>query len=367
MAIYARETASAEYEDVLLIDKAGRTPVIIHHLEQAASLYPWKKFCNFSVPLSETHNHQPGLVKKITRQLRSKPVFRSVYNLLLKRYKKKTIRTHQHMLQKQLGKYTGEVQLFVVKETILSDALSGLYPNAPVNYFEHGLSDYTLLSDGAERDGKFFCIFAGQFRTYLANAGKDFEFVRPFLKDDAFAATCQNYFAFEKENAIALRSVFSPGMRYALLLMQPVEIMDVNDKNFWTGFLEKCIAVSGAAADLCFIVKPHPYQSTDSIRVVNDFFSDRKINFIIPPATITSTSIEISFSQWEKHISFVFSPYSSSVYYLSKLYPSKDRRYFHDYEYMKKHLAHSPEYFRTLFLKTDPLIREVFSENCIAL
>lgn len=363
MTIYAKATPG--HTDVLLIDAAGRTPAVISHLEQAAKLYHWQKVCNFSIPLSEEHDHKPGTAKKLTRWLRSKPVSRSIYNLLLKRHQKKIIRAQQAILRKSLEEFSGETQLFVVRETVLYDALKGLYENAIINRFEHGLSDYTLLLNGTDHGGIFYCVFADKFRSFLSKRNKSFEFVKPLLDNDSFSAACRTYYDSFSEKMS--ESICQPGRRYALLVMQPAEIMNVNDKDFWTGFLRKCISVTGKAENICYIVKPHPYQSKDAVKAVQEFFTAHKIDFIIPPSSFISTSIEISFSQWEKQVDFVFSPYSSAVFYLSKLYPSGQRCYYYDFDYMKDHLVNAPEHFRLLFLQTEPLIREVFAESCTVL
>lgn len=364
MAVYARDTREEGTKDILLIDRAKRKPAVIKHFRDAAAAYAWTAVHDLSIPISHTDDYAPGFVKKMTRRFKSKPLIRNIYNFLLEHHQKKTIKEQQELLRKHIGIQDEHVTLFAIKETVLFDALQALFPKAEMNHFEHGLSDYTLLMTDPPSHGNFYCVFADPFRKFLSGKNISFSFVQPFLHPGTFSDVCKAYFNAEKEAAAELKKICSPGKKYALVIMQPVEIYQIDSHSFWSVFFDKCRAQIDDPSTVTFIIKLHPYQAKSAAGIAENYFRKYGLQHTILPETMASSGIEISFSLWQEHINYVFSPYSSALFYISRLFPNAGRTCYYDFELISNFNQRSPAHFVKLWNDSRPLISGVFAEKC---
>jgi hypothetical protein len=365
MTAYARNTAG-DGNDFLVLDVGRRKLSNIKQMQLAASLHDWKGIIDFSEILADEDEALPGITKRITWRIRNLPGFRQVYKILLRNYLEKLNRKRREELEKRIG-HTDKntvVRLFLLKETGLNDALAMLYKNSIVSYFEHGLSDYLLMIDNPPiENGKFYCVFADGFKRYLEKRNIPSDYVSSFADEFSFRKICDDYFNRQPEQAALLQSICIPGKVLAFILLQPFENIRVNS-HCWEGFLDQCIKVMEGQTDIHYIIKPHPLQSGKETGLIESHLKKRGIQFTITKEDASATSTELAFSIWKKNTAYVFSPYSSALFYLSALFPDEQTKYYFAYEYMRPYLREAPSAYYTLYDTAGPMIKEVFSEKC---
>jgi hypothetical protein len=365
MTAYAR-TAPGDGKDFLILDAGRRKLSNMQQMKMAGSLHTWNNVFDFSEIFVNENEPLPGLTKRITWRVKNLPLFRPVYKILLRNYQRKKNRKKQEKLRSLLGTFdeNEQVQLFLLKETGLNDALTGLFRNSTVSYFEHGSSDYLLMiNDPPKGQGKFYCVFSQQFKRFLEKRQLDPEYVLPFANEHSFRKICDDYFSVYPEQVSLLQSLCSPGKIYALVILQPFENIMV-DSRCWEDFLDRCTRITEKQQDIYYIIKPHPLQSKKETETVRNYFTRHGLQFIVSEDDTSVISIELAFSILQKQVKYVFSPYSSALFYLSALFPDEQTKYYFAYEYMRPYLREAPSAYYTLYDTAGPMIKEVFSEKC---
>jgi hypothetical protein len=368
MTAYARNSAG-DGNDFLVLDVGRRKLSNVKQMQSAASLHNWKGVLDFSEIFTDEDEALPGIIKRITWRIKNLPGFRQVYKILLRNYQEKLNHKRREALEKRIGLADKNtlVQLFLLKETGLNEALLALYKNATTSYFEHGSSDYLLMVDNPPvGNGKFYCVFADGFKRYLEKRNIPSGYVSPFADEFSFRKICDDYFNHHPEQVALLQSLCIPGKTLAFILLQPFENIRVNS-HCWEGFLDQCIKVMEHQTDIHYIIKPHPLQSGKETGLIESHLKKRGIQFTITKEDASATSTELAFSIWKKNTAYVFSPYSSALFYLSALFPGPGTKYFYAYEYMRPYLREAPPAYYTLFDTAGPMIKEIFSEKCTEL
>jgi hypothetical protein len=136
------------------------------------------------------------------------------------------------------------------------------------------------------------------------------------------------------------------------------------DSRCWEDFLDRCTRITEKQQDIYYIIKPHPLQSKKETETVRNYFTRHGLQFIVSEDDTSVISIELAFSILQKQVKYVFSPYSSALFYLSALFPDEQTKYYFAYEYMRPYLREAPSAYYTLYDTAGPMIKEVFSEKC---
>lgn len=364
ITLYAKHTSDPGQDDILLIDHAPKRQSLVRHIKETAAQHAWRQVIDLSIAVSDAYDLKPTFVKRATRHLKHKLVFKQVYDALYKMQQARRVTGHIGLLRSHMQVRATGTKLFLMTETALNDALYQFFPGSQVSFFEHGLSDYLLAPESTKKDALFYCVFADQYKSYLDAKGMPAGFVRSYFDPESFKSICDSFFNGKTEAKLLSDLAAQPG-RCCLLLLQNLEMYQV-DKDFWTLYIDRCLRQVANPEEYTFLIKPHPHQSSSTLLAIGDYLSAKKIKYkVLADAASAQMSIELAFSLLQQKVHYVFSPFSSAVFYLSRLFPLKPTVYYHSYEWFKReHLQKAPPQFRKLFLSAEELIKGVFSANC---
>jgi hypothetical protein len=362
--IYARNTKKPGDIDILLIDYPGLKKSLIDLILESGEIYKWDKQYSFAAPFPDETNIKPGFKKSLTRKLKTKPVIKQAYDFLLKRHAKKRIEKEIETYKNLFSEYTvSEVELNMMTKTGLNESLIQLYPRARINYFEHGMGDYYYIEKTKIPKGDFYCVFADTFAAYLRKKGTDSSFVHSIPGIEAFKAVADQAITLNDKLNLPV-NISAQKEKLVFILMESVEVYQVPD-TYWSDYIDLCISRIKNPSDHTFVVKPHHLQSFNAIDITRRHFEKLGITAIFIDETHSmNLSAEVLFGLIYKRTDYVFSLFSSSIYYLSKLYPEKYISYYYGYDFFKNYLGQSPMQFIEIFNGIEEVVKEVLSVNC---
>lgn len=367
-AVYAmmlsEATKSAGDVDVLFADGSRRKKSLISLIGKTAALYKWDLFHDFSIAMEEDFDFNPSTTKSITRKIKTWPLIRGVYNLLLERHYGKIDKAYRDKLQKVLAPYLNEhttVSLFMLTQTYLNRPLRQLFPNATINYLEHGMGDYYYMLDPKTPKGNFYCLFAETFQHYLAKKGTASAWVKQLPGLDSFSETAKRVITEEKIETLHPAATEKP---YVYILMEAVDMYNV-DNSFWTAYIDHILHKISSPQEYHFLLKPHPVQSQFSITATEEHLKKLGLQHTMLSANkYGSASAEILFESYAGKTRHVFCLFSSACFYLSQLYKHEKIEFWYSTAFMSRHTGNAPSQFKHHFEGLLPMIEEVFSENC---
>ena len=363
MALYAEKTRQKDCRDILIVESAKIKESLLKLIHETNAIHKWDEIHDFVSVVNDAGDMKPSLRKTITRKLKTKPIAKQIYNALYQSHSKKEIEKSKERLQSLLKKHihSSEVELNFLPQTFLNPVLSKLFPKAKINYFEHGLGDYlhTSIMNGND----FNCVFSEQLKKYLSSKKNNNNFVFPSATSSDFEKASKDVINNHPSKEIILNS-FKEKSSCVLILLESVEMYNVK-KSFWTEYLEKCLGQIPNANQLTFLLKPHPAQSIESIEITKSFFEKKGLKYkMLENPSMAGMSVEVLFPLWKENIQHVFALFSSSLFYLSVLYPESHITYHYSYDFMAKHISNAPEQFKKHFLGLGEFIEKVFSSNC---
>lgn len=364
--IYLRQHPVEGVKDILVIDSGGiQTTTTTQFIRELAAQHPWFQLMDFShaLPVGQSISPKASLRKRLTWRLKKAPVFKPVYSALLKVYKNRHDKHYARRIKKQLLENIAPESvstLFLNTKTHLNSTFTGLFKTAEVIYMEHGMGDYFILEQEKNLPMKFSCLFDEAFRKYLAPARAE---IVPFYYAQYFQEAVQNYLTGHRA-AVDFRSIPHPTKKNLLVLLQNVEFFGI-DPAIQLTFLDSIFTEMGAG-DYYFILKPHPRQSAEVIAFIKNYLDAKGVAYYLLDAEeLKSINIEIIFAAWQEKITAVFTMFSSALFYLSKLFPSNEIRFFYNYEILRREIDTFTPNFREEYLACAGLIEHVFAENCI--
>lgn len=363
MAIYARKTWREGYIDILIIDASRRKESMVKLITETSHIYSWHNIYNFSYQVSDQQNMKPSLYKTAIRKLKTKPVVKPLYDLLHQRYTRKFHSALVQRLQNTITEKAGSAELHMLTETALNKPLIEMYPGAGINYFEHGQGDYYYMLE-KHLKGYFHCVFAPGYKQYLEKRNIDSKWVRSFLEPGDFEKASRELLEHYPAQSGIIRSACDTQKENALILLDSVEIYNV-PFSFWAQLAEKCVSKVTDPSSTHFIIKPHPAQSHEAINAIKDYFRSRNISFsMTDQPELSAMGVEVMFSLWKKHVKYVFTIFSTSVYYLSEFYPG-NISYYYAYDFMGKHVSNAPPMYKAHYYGLKDIIKEVLAARCI--
>jgi hypothetical protein len=366
-AVYAmmlsEATRSPGDVDVLFADGSRRKKSLIGLISKTAALYKWDLFHDFSIAMEEDFDFNPSTTKSITRKIKTWPLISSIYNLLLERHYARIDKAYRDKLKKVLEPYLNEhttISLFMLTQTYLNRPLRQLFPNAEINYLEHGMGDYYYMLDPKTPKGNFYCLFAESFKKYLAKKKNASTWVKQLPGLASFSEISNRVIAEEKINVPA-QSNEKP---YVYILMEAVDMYNV-DESFWVAYMDHILQKVPSPNEYHFLLKPHPVQSQFSITATEEHFKKLGLQYtMLSPNKYGSASAEILFESYSDKTRHVFCLFSSACFYLSQLYKHKKIEFWYSTEFMSRHTGNAPSQFKHHFDGLCPIIEDVFSENC---
>ena len=130
-----------------------------------------------------------------------------------------------------------------------------------------------------------------------------------------------------------------------LIATQPLEEFRI-PVAYWEHFLSLCLEKIAHPENYTFLLKPHPRQSEASVQQICEYLEHKGLSYERMEApSLRNLSLEILFAGLTHAVEYVFSPYSSSVFYLSVLYPQASIQYFYSLQSVLAHADAAPELY----------------------
>jgi hypothetical protein len=363
MILYARNTASAAHRDILLLDAVRKKESLITLLKNTSKVYNWHATIDLSSPVSDEGEIASGR-KKFTRKIKENVLVKPFYSVLLKMFLHRMEAKLRKKLSTELNKHGKVTEVNLLTQSIVNHSLLELYPHATVNYFEHGLGDYLFIQDVKKRSFSFYCIFASSFREYLQKQRKENSYVKELPDINGFPELAHKVLSTDdqKEKIYSLLKVEG---KKVVIFLDSMEVYHVPD-NYWTDCLDLFLSMIPNPSEYTFILKPHHNQEARSIKISKDYILQKhKLKAVVIERDLPlHYGIEVLFSLWDDSTDYVFSIFSSGLYYISKIYERSGAKYYHAYDFFKNYTNNSPLQFIKTYEGLGPLIKNVFSQNC---
>lgn len=367
-SIYASSTKKEGDVDILMIDYPPQKKALSQLILNTNYIHKWDLKLNYAPELTDETNMRPSLKKRLTRKAKRLPVLKGIYDNMLSKHMIKFYADFETKIKSDLSSFNaGAVQLNLLTKTGLNDVLFKLYPQAEINYFEHGIGDYMYYAQNKIKNGNLFCLFPTEFASYLKsinspNANK----ISGFLEDNLFYNAIQTL---EKNKVISNEKdlLNLTDKKLVFILIESVEIYEV-PSNFWQDCIELYLSKIDVPEDYTYILKPHPLQSFEAIAAIENYFKERNLKHILlGNSKFINVGAELIFYFFAKQTKYVFSLFSSSVYYFTKLYPSADIKCYHGYKLFEQYTKNSPKQFTDIYKGLEPIITNVLAKDCLEL
>lgn len=349
--------------NILVLDKGKRKKSFADEIKDAASGVAWNQVIDLTVHMSEAEDLKPSFRKRITRKLKHLPVIKYFYNQLLKKY----VSRDEQLLVEEIKTVIKDVDfsrsshtLFLLTQTRVNSALKTVFNLSPYYYFEHGLPDYLFsLKDKDPRSNGLYCMFNDSFSSYLNKRGIKFP-VLPFVGTLEYETYVQALYKNDSRIPELNKQVRSGSV---FVIMQPLERYQLNP-SFWHTYIETILSNEKGNSPF-LVIKPHPLQSAETVKNLVTWLNNKSIQHIILDSTVHATiSCEVLLIMMKEKMVSVYSPFSYSIYFLSKLYNGSGIKFYHSYESMGQWFRNSPLQFRNQFHEHDEIIKECFSVHC---
>lgn len=353
--------------DVLFLDGSKRRKSLSAVILNTAGIYEWDLVHDFSILMNEDYDFNPSTTKSLTRKVKTWPVIRWVYNQLLEKKYSGIDQKYRDRLKQVLDPYLKEnvkISLFLQSRTYLNRPLLQLFPKAEVNYLEHGMGDYYYMPDPKTVKGNFYCLFAENYKRFLAKKGIESDWVKQLPNVSSFDEISQKLIL-QLGNTLTDYTVTTE-KPCVLLLLEAVDMYEVKH-SFWSEYPDHVFAQLKNPELYHYLMKPHPMQSEVSIIATKNHFDALGYSYtLIDQPELITASAEVIFKLWAGRTEHVFCLISSSAYYLSKLYEGKNTRFWYSTEFMSRHIANAPPEYVKMFNELRVLIEEVMGEKCTA-
>lgn len=338
---YARQTKRAGDRDVLVLDYLKQKPSIVRQIKTLSSLHLFDEVHDFTLPLEDSGTTRPGLVKKMTRFLKKRPGFKQVYDFLYYFRLKKDHRKFRRMLT-AAGIDAGQspVELYLQPLLRFNEPLKQMFPSAELHYFEHGIGDYVDILE-EQPGGWFHCVFSDGYKAYLHEKG-----ITRFTVEPAGNPMAGKDAGRLTELFPQLNQLKELNDELVLLITQPVEDFAIPN-TFWPYFLDLVLAKLDAPEKFTFLIKIHQRQNASGIQTIIDHLTGRGLRIhLIDDPEVNNVCLEVMYGVIKDRVSYVVSPYSSAVFYLSEMYDQGPCRFYYSFESLKQFDQLTPVQYR---------------------
>ncbi|MGZ3864948.1 MAG: polysialyltransferase family glycosyltransferase [Bacteroidia bacterium] len=365
MILYARKTKKPGHKDVLILDWPAKRASLIKVITDTKKIHPWDEIIDLSTTLSDDTDLKPSAKKVLVRKLKENALIKPFYNVLLKKHRAKQAKIEEQKIRNALAGKGAVTEVNILTQTGIIDSLFKLFPKAAVNYFEHGTGDYFLIQKVRTPRFNFYCIFSERFKEYLGKKNLPNNYVKGIIEEGDFLNIANETIAEDEQKNEIISKLKFKGKK-VLILMESVEIYNVPD-NFWTDYLDLCISNVPDPQNYTFILKPHPAQSFKAMEISkNHLLNHHKVKTVmIENSHSVNYSAEVLYSLWYDSTDYVFTVFSSGLYYISKIYNNKNTKYFHAFDFFRSYTKNSPAQFMYIYNGLEDLVKNVLSENCI--
>lgn len=366
MILHARKTRKEGYKDILILDSPAKKRSLIDLIKGTQKIYDWHSIIDLSSPLDDSVDLVANSKKQLTRKLKSKPGFKQVYDYLLKRHTKKQRTVEAQVLAEKIKDLGEVIEVNVLTQTLVNEALFQLFPKAQLNYFEHGSGDYYLVQK-MKGNFNFYCVFADQFKKFLAEKGKDHSYVKQLTDYEKFPAIAKEVIDADEQRHELLEHFKVEG-KMVLILLEAMQLYQVPDQ-YYIDYIDLCMKQVKNPGDYTFVLKPHPAQTKRSIEDQYNRLKDHyKVKTIlVDGGHFINFSVEVLFTVWKDQTDHFFGTYSSAIFYNSVLYKNSNTKFYFTYEFFLNYLQNAPQQFKDIYAGIKEPVKKVFSANCVSM
>lgn len=366
LTMLARATWREGYSDILLLDASKRRKGSVDIILKTATLHQWALVHDFSLSFDESQGYKPSARKVLTRRVKTWPIIRPIYNVLLRAYLKREDKKYIPLLSNLFEPFDAknkEVDLFLLTQTALNRKLIQLFPKASINYIEHGTIDYFHVLSPKLPKGNFYGVFAEQYKAYLKKRNISTDWVKQVPDIDKFPAIAEEIIGL-LDKTIHFDEIIIPDKPCVFVVLEALDMYYVKP-SFWGEYMDRIFAQLPDPAHFHYLLKPHPMQSEESLTATIKHFDAKGYHYTLLNQSSTSmVCAEVLFTLWKKKIEHVFCLFSAACFYPSLLYANEKIKFWYSIEFMTKNIDRAPPYIQADYLKTLPLLEEVFAANC---
>ncbi|MEO0900176.1 MAG: polysialyltransferase family glycosyltransferase [Bacteroidota bacterium] len=359
MQEHAKQQAQKEDNSFLILDRIPMRESVVRAILQTSSLYPHSEQLNMSLAMSTQATFRPSLTKRLTREFKDKPGFKQVYQFLYHRQQKRILQEWKVELQKHMEAWPlhDEIEIYAQPMIKLRSIIAGLFPKAKIIYFEHGLGDYMDARAKLKKDKDFYGLFGEEANNYFPETG----FMPLHVNLSDHVASFAQAFPEVREAFEAIPK----DLPWVLLATQPLEEFLIPN-SFWDDFLARLYQHLPEGQKVRFLIKPHPRQAQDVCDYLLASIHSSGFEAVIwdDPST-QHLSLEILFVWMVNHTMAVASPFSSSVFYLSKLFPKNDISYLYSMRSLSKFNQKTPPGIKQRWKVMGNWVERVFGKDAI--
>lgn len=364
-ALHAKENPNPDGTDVLLIDKLRVRPSEKKLILDAASLHGFGKVIDFSSELGEAQSYAPSLKKRLTRKYKEKALIKPFYMLLLNVANYFAARKEKVKLETEIGiarRNSDQVRLYLLPHKQLTPVIQSLYPQADCYYTEHGLGDYYDIQKLSDDKMKFLCLFNDSFLPFLKSKNEERIHTQRIFSSTAFGEQADVFNSLFPQISKITDSLPQQD-QLVLILIQPFEQQQI-PLAFWDFFLDESLKQLPSTEGRCFLIKPHPKQAAEVTQYVLEYFNKKGLSALVwDTAELRSLSVEIIFTCLQDKVEFVFSPSSSSIFYLPVLFPESKAQFYWSLRFVIQFAEKTSPMFKDRWIKALPLFEEVFGSH----
>lgn len=366
MSLYAKKTNNGQ-KDILVIDNYYKKKALLDLIHEAAEIHSWHNILDFSIPIDNQTNLKPTRIKSIIRNIKTQPLISWIYNFILNLYtKQEVLKQKQSVLHKLQERFLDvgqtKVELYLLTQTAINNAFLSIFSNASVYFMEHGLGDYLLAPKQKKIDG-FIGFFSKEYKNYLQRRNKNIPVYELITKQEFQTA----FGSKNNDTQVSLFEKINQDKPWIFFLMDAAECYNP-PAHFWTDYIQRCIDEVSNPEDYLFILKPHPRQSNEVIAITKQYFQENGLDYVmLDNPVLVSLSAEYIYIHHQDNIKYVFSTFSSALFYLAHFYGEK-AKFYHLYDFVGPYFKDSPKQFLDIYGGLKPLIHEVFSNKyCLSL
>jgi hypothetical protein len=359
-SIIAKKESREGDQNILVIDNYFKKESLIKLIYKCDEIFHWTKIIDLSEKIQDTTDLKPGLKKTILRKIKTLPVIAGVYRMMLEKHQEKYAAEKTSELISVFNE-NGIIdcdELYMLTQTALNSALSGVFPKSEICYYEHGLGDYYYVLQKKE-SAAIKGVFGVEFDHYLESRNIKNKKSTGGIGREDFEQASSVFYPLIQNNLNKFR-----GKKSVLFLMDALEGYNP-PQHFWTDYLDQSLGNIDDLKDYVVIVKPHPNQSNGVIELTKNYLSEKKINFVVLEEPIfISMSVEIVYTYLKNDIKYLVSTFSSAIFYLAKFYP-ENSKFLLMYDFVEKYIGNAPKQYVSHFYGLKPLIEEVFMSPAI--
>ena len=366
MAIYGRNSHQQGQTDLLFIDALALKPSQRELIYQAAQYHSFQGIFDLSRSLDENSSQVPGRIKQLTRKFKTHSVVKPIYDWLYAYKLRQEDLQHMHELVAVAGNFLNDsyasVELLLQPVLHVNKALLTKFPEAQVRYFEHGLGDYLDWKPEPTTQASFHCVFAEELSTYFGYKGEQTPNAIPLLGEKGFSELDSPFSQIFPQIQLAK---IPKGKPVILLATQALAQFQV-DTAYWDHFFTLCLNYIENPETAVFLLKPHPRQEPHVLVQMKHFFERKGLEIIIwEDPEVKSLNLEILFDALKEQVTHVFTPFSSALFYLSKLYPDRGIGFHYSLDSLSDFTQHTPDLYKKRWQSLRPYLKQVFGKNTI--